>query len=190
MYSSRKQRIEDISFGASSSSILPKDSISHTSWLDKNIFGVTSFDGYFRMYEINFQAQNYCFDLVFQFKYDFPLTHFTFVPNSTFLVLGTCDGKVLLVDYNSSQNTLNQNFKIIDEFSNPVLKVFYVEETQTIICTDCIKTCHYIDLVSMNVEGQYITDREIMDCDVQFPYFVIALSDNHLDFVNAKSFQR
>ena len=182
--------IEDFSIGPSSSSILPTDSVSHSSWLDQNIFGISSFDGYFRIYKVIMTLNNPYFDLLYEFKYKFPITHFTFISKSSLVAIGSIDGKVILIDFNSQSNRTSQNFKIIDQLSSHILKLFFVEEINIIIAVNSENICHAIDIQSMKKINQFKSYCDIMDCDLVFPYLVLALSTNQLEFVNVENLKR
>lgn len=182
--------IQEFSIGPSSSSILPSDSITHTSWLDQNLFGITSFDGYFRLYKVMMSIQNPCFDLVYEFKYNFPLTHFTFMGNSSLIMIGSCDGKIILIDFKNQSTSGKQNFQIIEKISSHILKLFYVNELQMVFAVSSVDTCIAIDCQKMKKVDQLTSYSEIMDCDLVFPYLVLALSTSKIEFINVENFKR
>jgi hypothetical protein len=142
------------------------------------------------MYEIHLQSQNAYFDLVFEFKYSFPLISFVFLGDSTLVALGTCDGKVLLVDMAKAPSSDSPNFRVLNEMNNPISKLFYLSEFTSLICVDTCRTVHLINLNTMNVEEQYVASGDIQDCDLKYPNFVLALSDSKLEFLNPRSLKR
>ena len=182
--------IQDFSIGPSSSSILPTDSVTHTSWLDQNLFGTTSFDGYFRLYKVMISIQNPYFDLVYQFKYNFPLTHFTFLENSSYVILGSCDGKIILIDFKNQSTSGNQNSQIIDQLPSHVLKLFFVREINMVFAVSSVDTCIAIDCQTMKKVDQLKSYSEILDCDLVFPYLALAISTNQIEFINVENFKR
>jgi WD40 repeat protein len=186
----REKTIEDISIPPTSLSILPKDSVTHSSWLNDEIFGLSSFDGYFRMYEVNLLSHNPYFEMIFEFQYNFPITFFTFIEKTSLVVLGTCDGKVILLDFKTKKSQMNQNMEIIYEFSNPVMKIFFAKQSNTLICLNSVNRIVLIDLNSSNVMKEISTEVQIMDADFEFPWLVVGLAENYIEFINLESYNR
>lgn len=190
MYRHRENDIKNISIGPSNPNILPMDTVTHTTWFDQNNFAVSSFDGYFRLYEIHLNSQNPCFNLAFEFKYNFPLIYFTFLGNSTSVAIGTCDGKVLLLDMAKSPQSNGPNFQVINEMNEPLSKLFYFQENNSLICVDTSKTVQSINLNSGSVDMQYLATEEIQDCDFAGTQLVLALANNYLEFIDPLTLRR
>jgi WD40 repeat protein len=187
----RDKYIDDISINHNlPKSSFPSDSVTQTSWLDNNIFGISSFDGHFRLYEVYLMNHNSSFNMVFDFKYDFPIINFTFIHETTYIALGTCDGNVIIIDFKSKANSMNQNLNVLHQFKYPVMKLFYINENNSLLCVDSMKNVALFDMNSMRVNSEFQTELQIMDADFEFPWLVLALADNYVEFINLQSPRR
>lgn len=183
--SSMNETIQSQSILPKSHQDLPKDTITHIEWMqDKPYFGVTSFDGCFRIYQISSRGNTGHFELVFLFQYAYPLLNFKFF--NGFAFIGTANGKVLGIEIGNSQK-IETEFKIIAEHSAPVFKIFFNNGDQKLISVDTKDTINIFDLKSNKLESTLKTKAPIQDCDFHFPLFVIALPDKQIQIMNFKN---
>ena len=152
-YSNTIESIESKSLKPESEDILPLDTITCSEWNenDNMKFGVTSFDGTFRLYEIVSQNNQTYFRLLNLFKYKFPLTSFTFLGKSEFVAIGTCDGKVILVKMEFSESKEILNFEELGSHPSHLMKLFYVAQLNSLVSVDTSQSIKIWDLEKLEV---------------------------------------
>jgi WD40 repeat protein len=168
---------------------LPLDSITCIKWYANGdpIFGVSSFDGSFRLYKINFNQMKSSFSLIYQYNYNFPILWFDFSSHLNQVFLATCDGKVLFLDPSTQQG--NMGNPVVSELQChdcPVMKVFFVKECQYLISADTNRNIKVFDLKMQNIIFDLPTNKIIQDCDFVYPILAVVLSDNSLDLIDIK----
>jgi WD40 repeat protein len=113
------------------------------------------------------------------FKYHYPLTYFTFIKNTSLVLLGTADGKILLIDTMSSE-TFSEKFKLVAEHENPILKIFFISNSDLVVTVDMKDTIILWNYKGMNLLQKVKVKNLILDCDFVFPLLMVALNDNQL----------
>ena len=187
------QNIQEQSIYPVSNTILPLDTVTSISWLSNNepCFGVTSFDGFFRLYKIEFLKENTNFNLIYVFKYKFPLTCFEFIPNSNFVAIGTCNGELLIIDQSQGiQGKISEQFNVLGTHSNPMFKIFLIEQMNSLMTVDTVNEVKIWDLNKMQMLDQFQNEKIILDCDFIFPILVLAFEGNIIRIMDINNPQK
>ena len=179
---SREQHIQEESLLPKNHDELPKDTITHIEWMEeKPFFGVTSFDGTFRIYQIFSRGNNGHFELVYIFQYAYPLLSFKFLGQYAFL--GSADGKVLSVEIGNS-GKVNSNFHVFGEHKGPVFKIFFDKKNEKLISVDTIENINIFDMKRKQLENSIKANGKIQDCDFQSPLLVLALTEQKIQIIS------
>jgi WD40 repeat protein len=171
-----------------SNDMLPCDSITCTAWNTQNPlqFGVTSFDGTFRLYEI-ISANQTQFTLKMKFIYSFPLITFTFIGKSGYVAIGTCDHKILVVNVSSNMNKQISQFDELKGSSNhqsPIKKLFYNDDREILISVDMSTCINIWNFKKFELLSTVSTKSQILDADFMYPLLFLALSSRKIQILN------
>ena len=176
--------IQKASILPKSSEELPRDTISSIHWMhDKPFFGVTSFDGSFRVYEIFCRGNSGNFHMVTMFQYPFPLLDFQFMEEQGMAFIGTAEGKIICVQIQKS-NHVNKEFKVFGEHKGPVFKLFYEAKSKRLVSVDTIDSVQVFDVERGQLVSAVKARGTIQDCDYQYPLLILALSDKMVEVLN------
>ena len=187
-----KNTIEDKSIMAETEDILPIDTITCIEWNEIDImkFGISSFDGTFRLYEIISNNQKTSFHLFNLFKYNFPLTSFAFMGKSNYVAIGTCDGKILLVKLNFDQFQEILEYEELGSHTFHIQKMFFVTQLGLLITVGTGKTIKIWDLEKLELSDSIDFQSNIMDCHFAFPILIIALPFQKIKIININQVNR
>ena len=173
--------LQKICFSTKDPRTLPMDSITQITWHPEQRlnFGVTSFDGFFRIYKIFPHSNSSEFTLSYFFKYPYPLTCFCFIKQSNLVLIGTAEGKVILIDLSSS-NEPNFEYMVVQSFSSAIQRIYTSDSPKLIICIDMSITIKIFNMTEFKVVQEISLKEEIQDSDFKFPLLIVALSNNKL----------
>lgn len=188
----KNRSIQDQSILPSSNNIMPNDTISSLSWHpNTSSFGITSFDGTFRIYQINFGRNESSFLMSYVFQYKFPLLSFQFIPDNPVVFIGSCDGNILVVNYQTDQqNQVSTQFEILGKHECPVFKMFWIQEMGHLLTLDTFNSVKTWDLKELKLVNDVKLNRCILDCDFVFPLLVIALNGEYIKMIDIKNLNR
>lgn len=183
------ENLEDHSLQAQNEGILPKDSVTASAWNPQSElqFGVTSFDGSFRLYQIVSSKQSAHFGLAAIFKYHLPLTHFVFIDKTSYVAIGGCDGKILIVDLNGSRTGEIAEYRELGEHArhkSHIQKLFFDSSRQVLVSVDTERTVKIWDFRKSILLDSVETKSEILACDFVFPLLFLSLSSRKITILN------
>ena len=143
----------------------------------------TSFDACFRLYTIILSSYDSDCILTFLFKYHLPLTYFTFIENSNFILVGTVDGKILLVEIDTEKQ-ISTEYQEVAQHDFPILKIFFNKKSELVITVDMERSIMLWNFKGMNLLQKIQVENNIQDCVFEFPLLVLALNKSQLYFFN------
>ena len=101
---------------------LPKDTVSCIKWYPNRnaFFGVSSFDGYFRIYH----AAGDVFYHTYEINCQMPLTCFEYINNFDVIFAGTITGSIIMIEPYKKKD-----IKVVKCFNAPILSIIYDHES-------------------------------------------------------------
>ena len=167
-------------------SILPRDTITCCHWLDSSRFGVTSFDGSFRLFELS-PSRESGFALAYHFQYRYPLTCFEFLRQTKVVALGTADGKLAMVHLRPDGRAPDTKFLEVRQMRSPVSKLFYVRQNHRLICVDASGSFCVVDLRDLTSVFYCQPGAEILASDFSYPMLAVATDENRVEVMDIRS---
>ena len=157
----------------------PKDSVTQILWnpFKRDSFGVSSFDGTFRIFDLFWLSDSPSISMTCLFRYRIPLTCFAFIPESSLVLLGTANGKILLLNYSDQNSPFSED---LIQLNSPILKVYFTNNSGTIVIVDMDRTVLILNYKTQEVIKEVTLNYPIQACDFNFPLLVLALSDQKL----------
>ena len=154
---------------------LPKDTISCIKWCqdDTGYFGVTSWDGYFRIYQV---LGNY-FKLVYEMNCQIPLTCFEFYKDFNVIYAGTISGSIIRIQ---TQN--NQGINEMKCHQGPILSIIYDEDYSLYFVFEAGKQLNIYESESFNLKSDFSFNHEIGAVNYHKGMFIVGSEERYSYF--------
>ena len=160
---------------------LPRDTPSCIQWSADipTVFGVSSWDCSFRMYNIN---NNGSFSQVFIAELDEPITTFEF-KDDQYAFLGTMTGNIYAVEFKTGQ--LNN----IGCQKLPILKLVWIKERDCLVAFEAGTIVGVYDITKGQI-GEVILEDEAVSVDYKSQLFAVGCANNRLALFTLSNLQQ